>query len=514
MPAPIAPSLHDAEPTADETPLTGTASAGPARTARREIQRSRQVFVNRNTRFDHVELVGFDMDHTLAIYHKQRSEELAFEMTLARLISDKGYPPDIASIRYDPAFVIRGLVVDKERGNIIKVDRHNYVGRGYHGRRRLEDATRKAIYRNEKIRLSSSRYAWVDTLFSLPEACLFASALEVLESRGEPVDTVRLYDDVREMIDAVHRDGSLKAQIKKDLDAYFVRDPDLAPALHKLRSAGKKLFLATNSMWDYTEAVMSHLLDGVLPEYPRWQGYFDYVIVGAAKPGFFGESAPFIELAPDGRPLGETRRIERGRIYQGGNLLELEKSAGISGENVLYVGDHIYGDILRSRKVSLWRTCLIVEELDDEIAYAQRRAEDLRRLERLEARLAQLDDELNHHKPSLATIERRLERDERLTADERVRLEQERLAAKADIEALRREMRDTAAETARLERDIDEGCNPYWGFVFKEGNENSRFGEQVEDYACLYTSRVSNFLFYSPSQYFRAPRERLPHERD
>jgi hypothetical protein len=35
----------------------------------------------------------------------------------------------------------------------------------------------------------------------------------------------------------------------------------------------------------------------------------------------------------------------------------------------------------------------------------------------------------------------------------------------------------------------------------------------VEDYACVYTSRVSNFLSYSPMQYFRSPRASMPHER-
>ena len=41
----------------------------------------------------------------------------------------------------------------------------------------------------------------------------------------------------------------------------------------------------------------------------------------------------------------------------------------------------------------------------------------------------------------------------------------------------------------------------------------ARNGEQVEAYACVYTSRVSNFRFYSPMQYFRGPRDRMPHER-
>ena len=64
----------------------------------------------------------------------------------------------------------------------------------------------------------------------------------------------------------------------------------------------------------------------------------------------------------------------------------------------------------------------------------------------------------------------------------------------------------------RLEQEVDLSYNPHWGPLFKEGNENSRFGEQVEDYACLYTSRVSNFGQYSPLRYFRAPRDKMPHE--
>ena len=60
---------------------------------------------------------------------------------------------------------------------------------------------------------------------------------------------------------------------------------------------------------------------------------------------------------------------------------------------------------------------------------------------------------------------------------------------------------------------MESGYNRYWGLTFKEGNENSRFGEQIEDYACVYTSRASNFVFYSPMQYFRVLRRAMPHER-
>ena len=63
-----------------------------------------------------------------------------------------------------------------------------------------------------------------------------------------------------------------------------------------------------------------------------------------------------------------------------------------------------------------------------------------------------------------------------------------------------------------LAKDIDSSFNPYWGMLFKQEQENSKFGEQVTRHACLYTSRVSNFLNYSNYQFFRSPRDLLPHE--
>ena len=52
---------------------------------------------------------------------------------------------------------------------------------------------------------------------------------------------------------------------------------------------------------------------------------------------------------------------------------------------------------------------------------------------------------------------------------------------------MRQALRDANARVKELERTIELAFTPYWGLVFKEGNENSRFAEQIEDYACLYT---------------------------
>jgi len=481
---------------------------------RRETERARGVFVNRNLRLAAVEMVGFDMDYTLAIYHQRRIEQLSFDLTLARLITAHGYPPEIGLLPYDHTFVIRGLVVDRAHGNLLKLDRFGQVGRAWHGLRPLHAEAWHRLYRNEPVRLRGDRFAWIDTLFSLPEAWAYAAIIELLESRGHGMDYGKLYDDVREAIDAVHRDNSLKRAVRSDIARYIYRDPELGPALHRLRSGGKRLFVLTNSQWDYTQAVMAHLLDGLAPEYPTWRNYFDVVITGADKPRFFSEANPFLELDPTsevGSVVGEANSLDRWKVYRGGNLASFERMTGFSGEKVLYVGDHIYGDILKSRKASLWRTCMVIQELEDEIRYTEGRREEITRLSEVELLRARLDDAVNQHKALLGGLERRLERD-LLSETDRERLEHERRAAKSELERLRRALKAAISIAETLERDVEAGFNPYWGLLFKEGHENSRFGAQVEQYACLYTSRVSNLLHVSPTQYMRSARELMPHE--
>jgi 5'-nucleotidase len=66
-----------------------------------------------------------------------------------------------------------------------------------------------------------------------------------------------------------------------------------------------------------------------------------------------------------------------GKVYQGGNAQILHTLLGISsGENLLYVGDHIFADMLRSKRSLGWRTCLVVPELEREAkVYAEMHAE-------------------------------------------------------------------------------------------------------------------------------------------
>jgi 5'-nucleotidase len=476
-----------------------------------DIPRIRRVFVNRNLKMQDVALIGFDMDYTLAIYRQAELERLSIDLTLQKLVDNRGYPQEIRHLEYAPERAIRGVVVDHHHGNVFKMDRHGHVGRVFHGMRELSYEERAELYRRERIRLSAPRYAWIDTLFALPEAVMYQRLVDHLE-RTRPRGELRyseLWRDVRESIDEAHRDDSLKSIIRADLGRFIEVDPLLAATLHKLRSSGKRLFLLTNSLWDYTDAVMRFMLDGKLPAYASWRSYFDMVIVGGAKPAFFTDRNPFLEIDPQsGAVLGEpTGPLQRGRVYQAGNILAFEDKTGTRGDRVLYVGDHIYGDILRAKKSSVWRTAMVVQELEHELLLSERFAPRLRQLDELDRKRRNLDAEIDYQQLLLRSLARAEENG--ATAAE---IDAARRRARQTLDELRGSLRAVTETTDRLEKEVDLSYNPHWGQMFKEGNENSRFGEQVEDYACLYTSRVSNLLAYSPLRYFRAPRAKMPHE--
>jgi HAD superfamily 5'-nucleotidase-like hydrolase len=482
-----------------------------------DIQRTRRVYVNRNLRMDEIDLIGFDMDYTLALYKQSNLEALSIKCTLEKLIAKRGYPEEILKLDYDPSFAVRGLVVDRRYGNIFKADRYGHVGRVYHGRQLLDKEVRHRLYRLQRIRLSHARYAWIDTLFALPEAVMYSALVEYLESTSKRVRYSRLWQDIRECIDEAHRDETMKAVIKANLGDYIERDADLAPTLHKFRSSGKRLFLLTNSAWDYTDAVMTFLLDRALPAYPSWRSFFDVIIVSGSKPAFFTDRNPFVELDGAGAvrgPVAATTPFSRGRVYQGGNIHDFEVMAGTAGDRVLYIGDHIYGDMLRAKKSSVWRTAMILQELEQELVQIDRNKERVERLEHLERQCARIDSEITYQQLLLRSLQK-------LNADGAEdaaplplpsAVEDAKRESKRRLDELKVLMKAASEEAETLETDLDRAFNPYWGAIFREGVENSRFGEQVEDYACVYTSRVSNFLAYSPLRYFRSPRDHMPHE--
>lgn len=474
-----------------------------------ELPFERQIFANRTLRFEKIRYVGFDLDWTLADYSRDHMSRLAFELTLNRLV-ERGYPRGILAAEFRADFCRRGLILDTEAGMVVKMNRHRYVGRAYHGRRFLDAGERAELYRREPINPASNRFYHVDTLFELPEVNIFSEVIDLhlKDPQQVPLESYsRLFQDTRQAIDSIHADGSLKTRILADLESYLPRDPKLPLALERLALDGKKLLLITNSEWYYTDGLCRHLFEGMVPGVKSWTEIFDLIVVSAGKPGFFRKARPFTRLE-DGKPVEEVEVPQWGGIYSGGSRENLMQLLNAPGEQVLYVGDHIYGDILSSKLTSTWRTALVVEELEDELKSRRLLDSQYRHIGVLRAEIADLGLQMDDLSDIMA-LYRRLAKGDDAVAAERFPAFTKAMAAFAELRGEHKSMRQHAE---RLQNRISSAINPYWGSVFKQGSNKSLFGSQVDDFACIYTSKVRNFAHYGSRHYFRVAADPMMHE--
>lgn len=190
-------------------------------------------------------------------------------------------------------------------------------------------------------------------------------------------------------------------------------------------------------------------------------------------------------------------------MYMGSNAGKVEESLGLSGDEILYVGDHLFVDVSVTKNVLRWRTALVLRELEKEIQALQRFAdrqadlsEQMREKEQLEAEHAQLRLQLQRKEKAYG-----------LTPD-------------GTETELRSQITDCRQRIAKLDQKIEPLArasgrlhNPNWGLVMRTGKDKSYLARQMERYADIYTSRVSNFLDRTPYAYLRSHRGSLPHDR-
>lgn len=466
------------------------------------VKKHQRIFVNRNLKLEKVRAIGFDMDHTLAVYNRDTIEPLAVRLTSEKLL-EKGYPEELLCLKYDKNLMIRGLVIDKVKGNLLKVDKHGYIISALHGSVSLSSDDRRREYQNLKIDLKDQRFYSIDTLFGIPEIFLFYHLIVMKDSEKFPffsnMSYNEVYDDIRNAIDLIHRDGSMKSEVLSKLHHYFIKDSKLALSLHRFRKSGKKLFLLTNSEEFYTEKVLDFLLSGELPQYQGYRDYFDLIVYQAGKPGFYQSENQF-------RHTGE-------KSFESGNAREMEKLLSARGDEILYFGDHTFGDILVAKKYLGWRTAMVIEELEAEIksnfradAHYQELYKTMQKRDEKYLEISRLFRQINHLRL------KKIQNFQELTPEELQGADSELMDLFDQVKSSETGITGIMTAINNVERTIKELFNPLWGPLFKSGMEMSNFGKQVENYACVYTSRVSNFFYYPADKYFKVLRDIMPHE--
>ncbi len=433
------------------------------------------------------------MDHTLVRYNSENFERLSHSIIIDKLIANKSYPQALKKLQFDYNFALRGLVIDRDKGNLLKLNRYTAIRTSYHGLKHIDFKSHQKIYKSTYIDLSTGEYLAIDTFFSLSLAVLFAQIVELkdLDTQNQYPDYFKIADDVLDALDEAHRDGTLKTEVRNNLDRYIIKDPSVVAGLEKYKKHGKKIFILTNSDFHYSKLLLDYAINPFLKEHESWQDLFELVITYASKPKFFYENNKYLVINPaDGSMANLYDRLGPG-IYQGGNARQFTRELGLDGDEILYIGDHIYGDILRLKKDCNWRTAMVIEELADEIENNQKAQPLIDEIETLMKLKEPLEEELT---------------DLMTQKIEGSKIDDSR------VDQLQKDITEIDTQISGLIKRQQSLYNPQWGQLMRAGNEESYLAYQVERYACVYMAKLSDLTELSPRTYFRAPRRPLSHE--
>jgi HAD superfamily 5'-nucleotidase-like hydrolase len=441
------------------------------------------VYVNRILNLKNIKVIGFDMDYTLVGYNTEELEKLTHREALKTLNNKLNYPISILDLKFDFRRSIVGLVIDKINGNLLQLSRYGKVKIAYHGLKEIDYREQNTIYREMAIDIKSPEFVSLDTSFAISSGIIFSQLVQMKED-GEKLPTYyQIADDINTVLDIIHQDDTLKSYLKNDFGKYVISDPQVPVLMERYLEYGKKLIIITNSDYDYTKALLDYALNPFWKKYKKWEDVFDLVITLADKPGFFEHSGRFLKIDQmTGQMSNHMDSVAKG-IYQGGWFKKLQNDLGVPGSEILYIGDHIYGDVVSIKKYCSWRTALVLGDLEQEIDSLKKSKPNQMKINSL------MDDK--------SLLEKRLYKQgtNRLTRD--------KIYEEID------HMNSLISEQLAIFKKF---FNPFWGEILRAGSEESRFAEQVEKYACIYMTKVSDLGEHSPKTYFRPIKRILPHE--
>uniref|UniRef100_A0A8C2WZX9 5'-nucleotidase, cytosolic II, like 1 n=1 Tax=Cyclopterus lumpus TaxID=8103 RepID=A0A8C2WZX9_CYCLU len=422
-----------------------------------------RVFVNRSVTLENIQCFGFDMDYTMAMYKSPDYESMGFELIRDRMVS-VGYPHELLRYTYDPSFPT-GLVIDTKFGNLLKVDSNGNVLVCSHGFHILKGEDVHKYYPNKFIqRDDTDRFYILNTLYNLSETYFYSCLVDFFTRCTRYTNLLKGFQhgDLFMSYRSMFQDGILKDRTIKNLDRYVIKEPNLPVLLTRIKVVAK-VFLATNSDYSYTEAIMKYLLENKSgsPKKP-WRSFFDLIVVDTKKPLFFAEGTVLRQVDTNTGKLRigtYTGDLQHGTVYSGGSSDVICDLLDVRGKNILYVGDHIFGDILKSKKRQGWRTFLVVPELTKEL-----QVWDKKKSENKSTTLLHLDSD-SQEVPDIRAIQTRMK-----------------------------------VLTYRMDMSYGQ-----MGSLLRSGARQTLFASQLMRYADLYSSTCINLLHYPFNYLFMAP---------
>ncbi|XP_011880145.1 PREDICTED: 5'-nucleotidase domain-containing protein 1 [Vollenhovia emeryi] len=333
--------------------------------------------------------VGFDLDNTLLRYNVTNLVHMEYEVLSRFLVDERGYSGKRLLkplTDYELDFMQKGLLLDCERGNVLKVGADRVIHRACHGTRLLTAAEIEETYPSRRSDVTDAfcrdpMSLWNGPLsqklrslldyFDIVASVAFARAVDTLdEEKGSPLGRYEVWPDVLAGLVAMfsrehfQTDQGVFGHIKRNPGKYLRKcSPDTISWLRELKKRSAT-FLLTGSNADFADFTASYALG------EDWRSLFDIAVCYAKKPGFFIQTRPFLDVVNNNETDTVSKELRRGEMYSQGNWVELleflarvnQPVDGETNRRCLYVGDNLLQDIYVPNVYAHFDTLAVIEE--------------------------------------------------------------------------------------------------------------------------------------------------------
>ncbi|XP_015120891.1 5'-nucleotidase domain-containing protein 1 [Diachasma alloeum] len=342
-------------------------------------------------KFSDYDCIGFDLDNTILWYNITNMVVMEYQVMARFLIEQKGYDPEyLDKPLTDEAidFLQKGLILDFDRGNILRTNPDGVIRMVSHGTKFLTTQEIREIYPNQRweaidLLTKDPMAVWngpwslklraLMDYFDMPFSLIFARAVDGVDSKSNtPVDKYEIWPDIYaaacEMFERTNfrkNRGQYFRELKSNPDRYFRKCSNEIVDWMRDMKKEKTTFLITGSNIDFANFTATHTIG------EDWRSLFDVVVCYAKKPGFFIKDSPFWTLDDhEEKEMISGEELARGGVYSQGNWGELKSFLGRlckkDSPKCLYVGDNLLQDVqIPSTHVGL-HTVVVSEELHAE----------------------------------------------------------------------------------------------------------------------------------------------------
>ncbi|KAJ3639746.1 hypothetical protein Zmor_003087 [Zophobas morio] len=346
-------------------------------------------------KFTDYDCIGFDLDNTLSRYKVGAMIEMEYGVMANFLVEKKGYSRKHLLQPFDHNFILRGLIVDDENGNILRIANDGHILQASHGTKFLQDEEIETYYPNRHWKVSdifvqdplttwngpySEKMRTLLDYFDIAASLIFARAIDAIDEQQNMVQDkynvwVDILDALQNMFNRNHfptGEGEYFTKMKTHPELYYHKSSEqLLQWLRQLKHQQKKLFLLTGSHVDFASHTALNTIG------PNWKEYFDIVVCFAKKPGFFTMRRDFLRIDgnEEGAPVS-LNDLQLGGVYSQGNWTDLHqflsRHVNKSMPKFLYIGDNLIQDIYTPHIHSHCDTVTVCEELEAEGVYGYR----------------------------------------------------------------------------------------------------------------------------------------------